>query len=148
MYIDKLLKKIIDILHLNKSGVGNKLSFIYDEISNRVVTFIAQDVEFKICFSSNFAAPLGLESGKYYSKGPHLAPYPADIHDGSSTLYVYSDIVQNVWWVIICFLFSRLFQRNQCRQCQVINGLGSINSEIVRNVFSRKKYQGIHMYFS
>mgnify|MGYP001794346078 FL=1 len=92
--IDKLLKKIIDILHLNKSGVGNKLSFIYDEISNRVVTFIAQDAEFKICFSSNVAAPLGLESGKFYSKGPHLAPYPADIHDGSSTLYVYSDIVQ------------------------------------------------------
>lgn len=92
--INKLLDRIKYTLSIGRSGVDNKLSFQHDEISNRVIVFIEPGAEFEICFSHNIATPLGFEGNKYYSPGANLAPYPADIHDGCSALYVYSDIVQ------------------------------------------------------
>ena len=92
--INRLLDRIKYSLSINKSGVDNKLNLQYDDLSNRVLMFIDPAAEFKISFSHNIATPLGFEGDKYYSPGGIQAPFPADIHDGCSALYVYSDIVQ------------------------------------------------------
>ena len=89
-----LLERMEYILSLNKSGVESKLSFVYEEFINRVGISIAQNVDFTVSFSDNIAACLGFESNKQYSIGYTRAPFPADINDGLTALYVYSDIVQ------------------------------------------------------
>ena len=89
-----LLERIKYILTLNKSGVEGKFHLYYEEHINRVAISISQDAEFTVSFSNKLAACLGFESIEQYSSGYNRAPFPADINDGFTALYVYSDIVQ------------------------------------------------------
>ena len=92
--IDELLEKIKYILTINKSGVEDKLLLHYEEVANRVFISIPRNGGFTFSFSHNIAAPLGFESNKLYSVGYTQAPFPADINDGCTAMFVYSDIVQ------------------------------------------------------
>ena len=91
--VPELLSVMHDILSRNNSGVTDgKFQTKYDKYSNKVLLAIFGS--FEVSFSANLAARLGFESNKYYSRGGSLAPYPADVNDGATALYVYSDIVQ------------------------------------------------------
>ena len=88
-----LLERMNYILSLNRSGVEGKLQLSYEEFINRTSIYIPQDADFTVGFSNKLAACLGFESNVQYS-GYKRAPFPADINDGFTALYVYSDIVQ------------------------------------------------------
>ena len=72
-----------------------KVVFYYDEIRNRVLLKVRESNGFGIGFSANLANILGFirTTGELYTEGIYIEK-PADINDGLTALYVYTDVVE------------------------------------------------------
>ena len=85
-----VIKKIV-----NNAKINEKVVFYYDEIRNRVLLKVRESNGFGIGFSANLANILGFirTTGELYTEGIYIEK-PADINDGLTALYVYTDVVE------------------------------------------------------
>lgn len=93
--IEYLLTEIKNIL--TSAQLENDISLTYDKIRNRVILRVHDKAPgFGISFSQNIMNMLGLtkKEGNFYNQGTYIENV-ADITEGFSALYIYSDIVQS-----------------------------------------------------
>lgn len=90
--VSTLLKTINKIFQ--NARLGEKVVMYHNDIRNRTLLKVIEANGFGVSFSSNIANILGLRNtrSEYYTQGLY-DELPADINDGLTALYVYSDIV-------------------------------------------------------
>lgn len=79
---------------LRNYHVSNSIDISYDK-RTMLTSIRNRSHEDKIAFNKPLAILLGFKTNHYYEQGIHKSEYPSDLDSGMTSLFVYSNIVQN-----------------------------------------------------